>query len=314
LTVEQFQGGHSNLTYLLSFGDLEFALRRPPFGPVPPKAHDMAREYRILEAVHPVFPLAPKTYLLCEDESVIGSTFYVMERRRGLVVRHEEPGQLAGQPQQRQRASQAMVDVLAQLHLVDIKVHGLSALGKPTGFVERQVKGWHQRWQGSKTTEQSDMDSLSDWLMARLPEDATTPSLVHGDYKLDNVMFDPGDVGRLVGVFDWEMSAVGDPLIDVGLFLAYWVHIAPMSSESLVIVTTRPGWFTRDEVLARYEERTRHDLREIKFYEVFAVFKIAVVLQQIFFRYHRGQTDDPRFANLDKQVDVLARIGASLAT
>jgi len=313
LTVEQFPGGHSNLTYLLRFGDLEFALRRPPFGPVPPKAHDMARECRILKAVHPVFPLAPQPYILCEDVSVIGSTFYVMERRQGLVVRREEPTQLADQPQQRHLASQAMVDVLADLHLVDIESHGLSALGKASGFVERQVKGWHQRWEGSKTSEQSEMDSLSDWLLARLPEDAVRPSLVHGDYKLDNVMFDPNDVGKLVGVFDWEMSAVGDPLIDVGLFLAYWVHIAPMSSESLVIVTTRPGWFTRDEVLARYEDRTRCDLRDIKFYEVFAVFKIAVVLQQIFFRYHRGQTDDPRFAHLDKQVDLLARIAASLA-
>jgi aminoglycoside phosphotransferase (APT) family kinase protein len=314
LTVEQFSGGRSNLTYLLRFGNQEFALRRPPFGPVPPKAHDMARECRILDAIHEAFPLAPKPYLLCEDAGIIGSTFYIMERRHGLIVRDEEPTQLAGMPDQRKLASNAMVDVLADLHLVDIETGGLSTLGKSTGFVERQVKGWGQRWHGSKTNEQAEMNALSDWLLKRLPSDPIRPSLVHGDYKLDNVMFDPRDVGKLVGVFDWEMSAIGDPLIDVGIFLAYWIHIAPAcQDENLIIVTTRPGWFTRDEVLSRYEERTGNDLRSIKFYEVFAVYKIAVVLQQIFFRYHRGQTDDARFANLDRRVELLAHIATSLA-
>jgi aminoglycoside phosphotransferase (APT) family kinase protein len=314
LTVEQFAGGRSNLTYLIRYGDQEFAMRRPPLGPVPPKAHDMARECRILQAIHNVFPLAPKPYILCEDSSIIGSTFFVMERRHGLIVRAEEPHQFAGRPDQRRLASKAMVDVLADLHLVDVETHGLSSLGKSSGFVERQVKGWNKRWHGSKTSEQSEMNALSEWLIARLPSDPVRPSLVHGDYKLDNVIFNPTDLGELTAVLDWEMSAIGDPLIDLGIFLGYWIHIAPAcQDDSLFVVTTRPGWFMRDEVLARYEERTGFDVSGINFYEVFAVYKIAVVLQQIFFRYHRGQTDDPRFANLDKGVESLAKVATSLA-
>ena len=314
MIVEQFPGGHSNLTYLLSFGKQEFAMRRPPFGPVPPRAHDMARECRILTAIHPVFPLAPKPYLLCEDASIIGSTFYIMERRHGLVVRYEEPPQLANQSEQRRRVSNAVVDTLADLHLVDIEAHGLSALGKSSGFVERQVEGWSQRWHGSKTSEQAEMNALSQWLLERLPPDPSRPTLLHGDYKLDNIMLDEHDPGKLVAVFDWEMSAVGDPLVDLGIFLAYWVHTAPLAQrDSLAAVTSRPGWSTREEVLERYAERTTLDVSNIKFYEVFAVFKLAVVLQQIFYRYHRGQTDDARFAALDKRVELLAHMATNLA-
>jgi len=314
MTIEQFPGGHSNLTYLLRFGTQEFALRRPPFGPVPPKAHDMARECRILTAVHPVFPLAPKPYLLCEDASIIGSTFYIMERRHGLVVRYEEPPQLANQSEQRRRVSHSVVDTLADLHLVDIEAHGLTALGKPSGFVERQVQGWTQRWHGSKTSEQAELNALSQWLLERLPSDPSRPTLLHGDYKLDNIMLDEHDLSKMVAVFDWEMSAVGDPLVDLGIFLAYWVHTAPASQrDSLTAVTCRPGWFTREEVLERYAERTTLDVSNIKFYEVFAVFKLAVVLQQIFYRYHRGQTDDARFATLDKRVELLAHMATKLA-
>lgn len=313
LTVEQFPGGHSNLTYLLRFGTQEFALRRPPFGPVPPKAHDMARECRILEAVHPIFPFAPRPFVLCEDASVIGSTFYIMERRRGLVVRYDEPPELADRPEARRRVSQALVDALATLHAVDINAHGLNALGKPAGFVERQVRGWGERWRGSQTSEVQEMDTLVAWLAARLPPDAPRPTLVHGDFKLDNVMLDASDVGRVVAIFDWEMTAIGDPLVDVGILLCYWVHVSTVSQrDSLTSVTHREGWFRREEILERYGARTGINLTNITFYEVFAVFKLAVVLQQIFYRYHRGQTDDPRFAELDKRVAWLARIGTSL--
>jgi aminoglycoside phosphotransferase (APT) family kinase protein len=288
-------------------------MRRPPFGPVPPKAHDMAREYRILEAVHPVYTLAPRPFVLCEDASVIGSTFYVMERRRGLVVRSEEPTELAERPAERRRASVALIDALADLHAVDIEAHGLDALGKPAGFVSRQVRGWSERWHGSQTTELPLMDALAAWLVEHLPPDPQRPTLVHGDFKLDNVMLDAQDVGRIVGVFDWEMSAVGDPLVDLGIFLCYWVHTATAAPHDTVAsVTHRDGWFTRAEILERYGAQTKIDLTNITFYEVFAVFKLAVVLQQIFYRYHRGQTDDPRFAALDGRVAWLARIGAAV--
>lgn len=314
LAVEQFTGGHSNLTYLLRFGRHDLVMRRPPFGPVAPKAHDMAREFHILEAVHPVFPLAPRPLLLCEDAGVVGATFYLMERRRGLVVRSVEPPELAGRPGERRRASAALVDALAGLHAVDIGAHGLDKLGKPAGFVERQVRGWGERWLRSRTDELPEMDALAAWLIERLPPDAPRPTLVHGDYKLDNVMLDAEDVGRVVGVFDWEMSAVGDPLVDLGILLGYWVHTAaPAQRDSVSTVTDGEGWFTREEILERYGARTGFDLARINFYEVFAVFKLAVVLQQIFFRYQRGQTDDPRFAALGPRVEWLARIAAALA-
>lgn len=314
MEVEQFPGGHSNLTYLVRFGPREFVMRRPPFGPVPPRAHDMAREFRILAALNPVFPLAPKPFLLCEDASVAGATFYVMERRRGLVVRNTEPPELDGRPEERRRASAALVDALAELHSVDIAAHKLDTLGKPSGFVQRQVRGWAERWHGSQIDEVPAMDALAAWLAERVPEDPARPTLVHGDYKLDNVMLDSRDVGRVVGVFDWEMAAVGDPLVDVGILLGYWVHTATEEArDTVATVTHHEGWFRREELLERYAARTGFDLAGVSFYEVFAVFKLAVVLQQIFYRYRRGQTDDPRFAALGPRVEWLARIASSLA-
>jgi aminoglycoside phosphotransferase (APT) family kinase protein len=312
MEVEQFPGGHSNLTYLLRFGSQEFVLRRPPFGPVPPKAHDMAREFRILENVHPVYPLAPRPFVLCEDKNVIGSIFYVMERQHGIIIRTDEPAQLFDNPAARRDVSGAMVDALARLHLVDIYQNKLETLGKPDGFVERQVSGWSERWRRSQTSEVKEMDLLADWLAERLPPDAARPALVHGDFKLDNVMLDADNVGKIVGVFDWEMSAIGDPLIDLGIFLCYWIHASTQQRDSIASVTNREGYFTREEIIENYQAKTNFDLTNITFYEIFAVFKLAVVIQQIFYRYFKGQTDDARFARLNERVEWLARIGAKL--
>jgi len=305
MQVEQFPGGHSNLTYLLRFGDRELVLRRPPFGPVPPRAHDMARECRLLAAVHPVFPLAPRPYLLCDDLGVAGFVFYVMERRRGLVIRDEEPPELNNWPNLRRRISEAMVDTLADLHTIDVTKHGLDALGKPPGFVARQIRGWTERWHGAKTSELPQMEELATWLDARIPADPKQAAIVHGDYKLDNVMLDASAPHRLVAVLDWEMTAIGDPLVDLGIVLCYWLY-----TEG---VTNRPGWFNRREILQRYADRAQRSVENIALYEVFAVFKLAVVLQQIYARYVRGQTDDPRFASLGERVRLLARKAASLA-
>ena len=302
MEVEQFPGGHSNLTYLLRFGDREMVLRRPPFGPVPPRAHDMARECRLLQAVHPVFPLAPRPYLLVEDLSVAGFVFYVMERRRGIVIREEEPPELQSH---RREISEAMVDTLADLHAVDVTKHGLDALGKPAGFVARQIRGWTERWHGSKTSELPQMEEVAAWLNARIPPDPPRPSLVHGDYKLDNVMLDASPPHRVVAVFDWEMSAIGDPLVDLGILLCYWLYTEE--------VTLRAGWFNREEILERYTARSKRSVDNIAVYEVFAVFKLAVVLQQIYARFVRGQTDDPRFAVLGDRVTLLAVKAAELA-
>jgi aminoglycoside phosphotransferase (APT) family kinase protein len=237
-----------------------------------------------------------------------------MERRQGLVVRTTEPPQLRDQPAERQRASEAMVHALAQLHNVDIEANNLDVLGKPIGFVERQVNGWISRWHGSQTTELPELDELAAWLSKHLPPETPRHTLVHGDFKLDNAMFDAGDVGRLVAVFDWEMSTVGDPLVDLGILLCYWVHstTSPGPSDSVAAVTHHPGWYNRSELLEQYSAQTDIDLSNLAFYEVFAVFKLAIVLQQIFYRFHRGQTDDSRFANLDKRVEWLAQLATRL--
>ena len=311
--IAQFPGGHSNLTYLIRFAGVDIVIRRPPLGPVAPSAHDMAREFRWLSAMHRVFPLAPRPYALCEDPSIIGSVFYAMERRRGLVVRAEEPFELAENPAARRAVSAALVDTLADLHAIDVAANGLSGLGKPAGFVERQVRGWSERWQRARTTPLGEMDALATWLRDHLPGDPPSPSVVHGDFKLDNVMLDPQDIGRLVAVLDWEMSALGDPLVDLGIVLAYWVPTAPpLQRDALTTVTHRPGYFTRDEILERYAERSGRDLSGIRFYHVFAVFKIAVVIQQIYFRYVSGQTSDARFAMFDERVAYLASQAARL--
>jgi aminoglycoside phosphotransferase (APT) family kinase protein len=312
--IEQFHGGHSNLTYLLRYGDVELVLRRPPLGPLPPTAHDMAREHRWLHAIHDLFPLAPQSYLLCEDPAIAGAPFYVMERRRGLVVRSDEPPQLADRPEARRRASRVMIETLADLHAIEIEANGLSHLGKPNGFVERQVRGWTERWYRSKIDDIPEMATLATWLPAHLPPTTGAPAIVHGDFKLDNVMFDPADVGRLVAVFDWEMTALGDPLVDLGIFLAYWSQGAKLEpNDALASVTNRPGWFSRDEVIACYADRSGRDLTRLAFYEAFALFKIAVVIQQIYFRYQAGQTNDERFAHFDVRVRHLARQGAVAA-
>jgi aminoglycoside phosphotransferase (APT) family kinase protein len=311
--VTQFPGGHSNLTYLIRFGGAEIVVRRPPFGPLPPTAHDMAREFRWLSALHGVFPLAPRPYLLCEDTSVIGSVFYAMERRHGVVVRAQEPPALADNPAARRALSGAFIDTLADLHAIDV-AGPIGTLGKPAGFVERQVRGWSGRWVRSQTTAVPEMDALADWLREQLPPDPLVPSVVHGDFKLDNVMLDANDISRIVAVFDWEMSALGDPLVDLGIVLAYWEPTAPESQrDALTSVTHRPGYFTRDEVIDRYATRSGRDLSTIRFYEIFALFKIAVVIQQIYYRYATGQTADARFAAFDARVAYLARHAATLA-
>jgi aminoglycoside phosphotransferase (APT) family kinase protein len=311
--IAQFPGGHSNLTYLLTFGHVDIVIRRPPLGPVPPTAHDMAREFRWLSAMHRVFPLAPRPYVLCDDPAVVGAVFYAMERRRGIVVRNEEPPQLAGNQAARLALSESLIDTLADLHRVDVAANGLSALGKPAGFVERQVRGWSERWERSKTDARPEMDALAAWLRDRLPADASPPAVVHGDFKLDNVMLDPADIGRIVAVFDWEMSALGDPLVDLGILLTYWSPTLEQA-DALATVTDRPGYLSPDALVDRYARRSGRDVSNVRYYQVFALFKVAAVVQQIYYRWVKGQTTDQRFATLDARVAALATRAAGLAS
>jgi aminoglycoside phosphotransferase (APT) family kinase protein len=318
IEIEQFPGGHSNLTYLIRYGAQEFVLRRPPVGPVAPTAHDMPREYKLLSIIHTQFPLAPKPILLCEDLSIIGVPFYLMERRRGFIVRSKLPQKISDDPGLRRRLSETVVDTLMALHSVDIHATGIVQIGKPAGFVRRQVHGWTQRWQRSKTGELPEMDEVIDWLTERIPaESEKDATIVHNDFKLDNLMLDAEDPARVVAVLDWEMCTVGDPLIDVGLLLSYWTMNAggrrDDKNSSLRAVTIGPGWLTREEIIERYETKTGRDLSRIVFYETFARFKVAVVIQQIYFRYVKGQTHDERFRNFDQLVLELARDALQLA-
>lgn len=310
LTIEQFPGGHSNLTYLLRTPAREYVLRRGPLGPVAPKAHDMAREYTVLKAVHPFFAAAPQVYHLCEDTSVIGAVFFLMERRHGIVVRGNIPPELAAFPDYPARVSCGFIDCLVGLHAVDIEKHGLVALGKPAGFLERQVRGWFDRWNRAKTEEIPLMERLIQWLTDHLPV-SPSPTLVHNDFKLDNLMLDANDPGRIEAVLDWEMATVGDPLVDLGLILCYWSQPSdPGGTKSSL--TSEAGWFTRQELISNYRRRTGRDLTLINYYEVFALFKLAVVLQQIYVRFHRGQTQDERFRHFDKRVHNLIQQAAAL--
>ena len=307
LEIEQFPGGHSNLTYLLRCERGEYVLRRPPFGPVAPKAHDMAREFRVLEAISPHFPQAPGVYLLCEDTGVLGAVFYLMERRRGVILRREAAPQFAAVQDYARRASEAFIDCLAALHSIDIRRHELDSLGRPDGFLERQVRGWSERWERAKTVDLPQMNQLSGWLAANRPV-SPPPTVVHNDFKLDNVMLDPHDPGRVAAVLDWEMATVGDPLVDLGIVLCYWPEPDDprVRREAISPLTTQPGWFTRKQLLERYQASTRLDLGGIRYYEVFGVFKLAVVLQQIYYRYFVGQTRDERFRDFDARVRGLA--------
>jgi len=304
--IAQFPNGHSNLVYLIRAGDREYVLRRPPLGPVPPKAHDMAREYRVLKAVHPHFPEAPRVLGLCEDPSIIGSPFFLMERRYGVVARNEIPpvewAAIADYPR---LVSEAFIDCLVRLHAVDISTAEIGALGKPEGFVERQVRGWAERWQRAKTTEIPEMDRVIEWLRDRLPP-ALAPTLVHNDFKLDNVML-RATADRVEAVLDWEMTTLGDPLADLGLSLCYWTN--PATSA---ILTTQPGWYTRDQFVQRYAQRTGRDMTHLGYHEVLGIFKLAVILQQIYYRFHRGQTNDERFRNFDARVRSLVERAAEM--
>ena len=307
LSVRQFGGGKANLTYLLRFGDRhEYVLRRPPLGPYAPSAHDMGREYSVLSVLHRAFPFVPRAFLYCDDEEVIGAPFFVMERCEGIVVRETLPAQFAAESSAPRRMSEALVDALAAFHAVDYDALGLSELGRPVGFIKRQVDGWQRRWEAAKSENDARVDEVYCWLGEQQPESGYH-SLVHNDYKLDNTMFALDDPSRIVAIFDWDMCTLGDPLSDVGMLLTYWTQ--PDDPPFVKAIGTMPAgdhaFFTRDEIVARYAAKSGRDLSNMRFYHVLGIFRLLVILQQIYIRYQRGFTQDRRFANLGVSVDAL---------
>jgi len=308
ITFEQFPGGKANLTYVARTGDRELVLRRPPLGPVAPGAHDMAREHRVLSVLHEAYPRAPRAYLLCEDPDVMGKPFFVMERRHGHVIRGEWPPGLEAGPGFRRTVAGNLVDALAELHGVDHEALGLSGLGRPDGFVQRQLAGWTDRWQRARDSDVPAMDEVA----RRLAVDPPAPqaaSLLHNDFKLDNTMID--DTGKIVAVFDWDMSTTGDPLVDLGTTLAYWSG-GGIGSFAAADVAVLGDVFGFDEISERYSARTGFDLDRIDWYRALGLFRIAVIVQQIYIRWVRGQTQDDRFAGLGEIVPPMAEEALAL--
>ncbi|MBM7603599.1 aminoglycoside phosphotransferase (APT) family kinase protein [Metabacillus crassostreae] len=307
LSIRQFGVGASNLTYELTIGKWEAVLRKPPLGPVAPKAHDMEREYLVLKTLHPMFPIAPKPYIFSDDHSIVGSPFFIMERKHGVLVDTEFPPNIKESKELGKQLSEQMVNTLVQLHELPYKGTVLEELSNPKGFMERQVFGWIKRYERSKTEEIKEADDITNWLVKNIPQSKAS-TIIHYDFKFNNTLF-TSDLDELSGLFDWEMSTVGDPLADVGAALSYWCQADDpyllKNGLGKPPITVREGFFTRKQFIESYAKKSGRDVSQIHYYLTFAYFKLAVICQQIYFRYHKGQTTDPRFKNFHLYVKTL---------
>ncbi len=315
--ISQFPAGSSNLTYLIKIGEEEYVLRRPPFGNQVKTAHDINREFQVLSKLSKVYAPAPKPLLFCEDERVIGCEFYLMERRRGLIIRGQAPQELADSPKLQKLVCESFIDNLAALHALDYSAAGLGELGHPEGYNRRQVEGWTRRYAGAKTDEWPELESAIQWLNQNIPPEnpENNAALIHNDYKFDNVMLAPDDLTRITAVLDWEMVTIGDPLMDLGTTLGYWMsgdvgtlmgQMREMPFNPKVLMEN----ISRRELAERYAEKSGRDISNLLFYYVFGTFKIAVIAQQIYARYKKGFTKDERFAQFNFFVATLGKIAA----
>ncbi|MFU8805577.1 MAG: phosphotransferase family protein, partial [Bradymonadaceae bacterium] len=308
LEVQQFPSGHSNLTYLLRWDEEEWILRRPPVGADIESGHDMNREHHILSGLAAHYPRVPRPLLLCWDHSVLGAPFYLMERVKGLIVRSEIVGELGWGAEEWRRKSTQLVETLVEIHDIDYEAAGLGDLGHPEGYVARQVEGWGRRYGKARTDDIPEMERVAEWLESNQPTE-TGATLIHNDFKYDNVVFAPSPPSEVLSVLDWEMATIGDPLMDLGTTLAYWIEAgdSPILQKFGLNVTNQPGNLTRREVAERYGELSGRDVSDVIFYYVFGLFKVAVIGQQIYQRYDKGLTEDPRFAPLIHAVRALAK-------
>jgi aminoglycoside phosphotransferase (APT) family kinase protein len=314
LTIRQFSGGAANLTYLLDYGTHEYVLRRPPLGPVAASSHDMKREYKVLSVLYEAFPKAPHAHVFSDDPEIIGAPFFVMDRCEGVVVRLEIPEIFSYQKDAPKKMSESLIDTLVEFQAVDYAALGLGDLGTPEGFIGRQIEGWYRRWGDAQTDPVPEMDRVYSWLKENLPE-STTYSLVHNDYKLDNVMWAFDDPGRMVAIFDWDMCTLGDPLSDLGALLGYWSEPEDPahSLEMARMPTGELGFLSRADLVHRYAEKSGRSVANINFYYALALFRIAVIIAQIYIRFVRGQTQDQRFQAAGKVVPLFARLAEGVA-
>jgi aminoglycoside phosphotransferase (APT) family kinase protein len=310
LEVLQFPAGNSNLTYQLRIGGREFVMRRPPFGRKPKSGHDMKREYTVLSALYGTFPYCPQPLAYTDDESILGAPFYVMERLNGIIVRRSFPNGLMRSADEERAVFESLVDVLVELHSLDHRALGLGNFGKPDGYVERQVLGWSERFRRARTPDVPDLEEVMAWLHDKMPAGGDRACIIHNDYRLDNVVLDPDDPLRIIGVLDWEMATIGDPLMDLGETLAYWIQDddPPGLRAMRMQPTNAAGAPSRDEVVARYTEKTGCDLDHLDFYYCFGLFRIAVISQQIYYRYYKGQSHDLRFGMYGHTVEGMEEV------
>mgnify|MGYP000038016716 CR=1 FL=1 len=297
LEVSQFPSGFSNLTYLIKSDGKEYVLRRPPFGANIKGGHDMGREFKVLSLLKPVYPSVPSPILYCEDESVLGAEFYLMERVSGVILRGQPPKAIDLSPSLMRSISKSCIDNLASLHTMDLKTAGLADFGKPEGYTTRQVEGWIGRYYKAETDKIPAMDEVATWMKSNMPTEQYV-SFIHNDYKYDNLVLNPEKLDKIIAVLDWEMSTVGNPLMDLGTSLAYWAQADDSDALKPFSLTWLPGNLNRAEFVECYAEKTGFDLSDQVFYYVFGAFKIGVIIQQIYARYKKGLTQDPRFANL----------------
>ena len=312
LTFEQLSGGRSNITYLVRGGGAEWVLRRPPLGHVLPTAHDMAREYRVLTALRDTNVPVPHTYALCEDDAVNDMPFYVMEYCPGIVLANDIPAGYAESHDERRHISLNLVETLTRLHAVDYQRVGLGDFGHPKGYIERQVRRWSQQWDRSKTDELPEIEDLIVRLRAALPE-SPQPTIVHGDYRLGNMALDPNDSSRIVAIFDWEMATLGDPLADLGYTLIYWYEEEDLRTDSLPSVTARPGFLKRADLIEEYAKRSGRDVSAIDFYQVLALYKLAIISEGIYARYLQGKTLGKDFEGMKRSAGPTAQRAIDIA-
>lgn len=305
MSVQQFHGGHANLTYLINFGETELVVRRPPFGKIAPGAHDMKREYKVLSKLYKHFQPAPRAYHLCEDDSVIGAKFVVLERKQGVVVRTKMLDCFKELEKPEERITDAMIKAQAELHLVNYEKANLSNLGRPARFVERQLAGWSKRWHLSKTDSSSAMDDILAWLEKDIPKTQRN-SIIHNDIKPDNCQFQSDNPDKVTAIFDWDMCTLGDPLIDLGTTLSYWPDNRIDTSKYPDLPVTLAGDFPPKSFLKeKYAAYTGFDLSRMKWYEVFAYWKGAVIAQQLYKRYVDGQTKDERMRRFGQSANAM---------
>jgi aminoglycoside phosphotransferase (APT) family kinase protein len=305
-SIEQFPSGYSNLTYLVRTPERAVILRRPPFGVEIATAHDMSREYRILSRLRPLYPKVPRPLAFCEDPGVLGAPFYVMERVEGVILRKGVPDAMVPNPNLTARIADGLVRTLAELHAVDYEAAGLGDLGRPAGYALRQVEGWTKRYRNAETDYLPDAEHVSTWLRANIPRESPA-ALIHNDFKHDNVVLDRGDWSRVIAVLDWEMATLGDPLMDLGTSLAYWIQSddPPEVREARLGPTTWPGTPSRSDVVQAYAIASGRDVDDAVFYYAYGLFKVAVIVQQLYARYVSGRTADPRYAGLVDGVRAL---------